>query len=269
MKRKPAVSGMFYPSQENELRMMLEKLLVSGNSAQKDKVKGIIVPHAGYVYSGKVAGLTYANVAIPERIIILGPNHTGLGAAVSVMSEGIWEIPGHEAVIDEQIAQKICERCSYAQSDTLGHMREHSIEVQLPFILHLNPHIRFVPISLGTHSREVLEDLGEAISETVSEIRDDVLIIASSDMSHYVSQQDAEHFDQMAIEKILKMDHSGLIDTVTSEDISMCGLSPVVVMMVACSSLGATKSTLIHYNTSAEVSGDTSQVVGYAGMKIC
>jgi AmmeMemoRadiSam system protein B len=147
-------------------------------------------------------------------------------------------------------------------------MKEHSLEVQLPFIKFCNPDVKFVPVTIATHSMGSLEDLGIAVASAVKESEKDILIIASSDMSHYVSQKDAEYYDKLAIDKIEKLDYKGLMQVVEEENISMCGAAPVTALIKACNELGAKSCSLVHYNTSAETSGDTAQVVGYAGMTI-
>ncbi len=267
MNRKPAVAGSFYPLKSDDLNTVVSKYISAGKEGSEE-VKAIIVPHAGYVYSGKVAGLVYSEVAVPDKIILIGPNHTGLGSAVSIMCSGTWEIPGKKVNIDSDLAEKISEYSSSAEVDIKAHMMEHSLEVQLPFAVYNNPDISFVPIIIGTHQPDVLEELGEAIAKVVMETDSKILLIASSDMSHYISEEAAEYYDKMAIEKIKFLDYKGLLEVVDRENISMCGAGPVAVVLKACELLGASKAELVHYNTSAEASGDTSQVVGYAGLKI-
>ncbi|MBN2407099.1 MAG: AmmeMemoRadiSam system protein B [Elusimicrobia bacterium] len=263
MIRKPAVRGMFYPEREKDLRAQVLGYMSRG-SGNREKAKGIMVPHAGYIYSGKVAGLTYSRVAVPDKIIIVGPNHTGLGTPVSVMSEGEWEMPGGNISIDAGIAGRIISASSYAEADTYAHLNEHSLEVQLPFLLYSNMNMSFVPVVIGTNDGEILEDVGRSIAEAVE--GEDALIVASSDMSHYVSQAEAEKYDRMAIDRILELDREGLLKVVRERNISMCGAGPVAAVIEACLRLGARESELVHYNTSAEASGDRTQVVGYAGV---
>ncbi len=261
--RKPAVAGSFYPSENNAV----EKYLTKG-AGVKEKAKGIVVPHAGYIYSGKVAGLVYSEVEIPGKVILIGPNHTGMGAAVSVMDKGVWEILGNKIEIDTELAKKVLKYSSYAEADIQAHLQEHSLEVQLPFIIYSNSNIKFVPITMGVQSLAVIEDIGDALARAVEEDDEDILLVASSDMSHYISQKDAEYLDKMAIEKMELLDYKGLIEVVNEESISMCGAGPVAAVLKACKLLGSRSGKLVHYNTSAETSGDTLQVVGYAGMKI-
>ncbi|MFH1416226.1 MAG: AmmeMemoRadiSam system protein B [Elusimicrobiota bacterium] len=265
MIRKASVAGMFYPAIPDTLYKEVDKYLVR---SEAELVKAIIVPHAGYVYSGKVAGLTYSQVIIPDTILLVGPNHTGLGAAVSVMDTGKWSIPGKDIEIDEDISAKLLSYSSYAQSDTMAHLNEHSLEVQLPFLYRINPAVKFVPITIGTHDINVIEDVGAAFSKIIEESDKDILMVASSDMSHFISEQEAEKYDRMAIEKIEALDYRGLMEVVERENISMCGAVAAAVVLKACVDLGAGSAELVHYNTSAEASGDTGRVVGYAGMKI-
>ena len=267
MIRKCCVAGSFYPADEKQLFDTVKKYILAGKNTN-EIVQGIVVPHAGYIYSGKVAGLTYSEVAIPDKVIIIGPNHTGMGEAVSVMTEGVWEMPQRKVRVDLDLAESIIKNSTYAKDDNEAHLMEHSIEVQLPFILFKNPALSFVPIIVSSIDIALLEDVAESIASSIEAVDDDVLIIASSDMSHYVPQKEAEHLDNLAIEKIKSLDYRGLLKTVAKEHISMCGAAPVAIMLKAAKILKASKGELVHYNTSAETSGDTGQVVGYAGVKI-
>ncbi len=267
MIRKCCVAGSFYPSDEKQLFDIIKKYILAGKNTN-DIVQGIIAPHAGYIYSGKVAGLTYSEVHIPDTVIIIGPNHTGIGPQISIMNSGSWEIPGHSIEIDADLADNIIKYSSFAKSDNTSHLTEHSIEVQLPFILFKNPSVKLVPIILGSANIEMIENLADAIIESIKIKGSNVLIIASSDMSHYISQKEAEFYDMMALNKIKTLDYSGLLNIVEKENISMCGAAPVAVTLASSKKLGAEYAELIHYNTSGEVSGDNSQVVGYLGAKI-
>ena len=267
MIRKPRVAGMFYPGTVEELNSIVTKYLDCGPESKK-KAMGIVVPHAGYIYSGKVAGMTISSVEIPGIVILLGPNHSGRGEAVGVVNEGEWEIPGRSVEIDTELADELVSASDYAALDIEAHAGEHSLEVQLPFITAVNPDVKIVPVCIGTHNMEILEDLGSAIAEIMSGRENDIMLLASSDMSHYISQSEAQHYDHMVIDRIKALDHIGLMDVVSEENISMCGAAPVAVLIKACSEMGALSAELVHYNTSAEASGDTSEVVGYAGLII-
>jgi len=267
MIRKPAVEGAFYPSDTKKLNEAVKAFINKGSNRNR-KATGVVSPHAGYVYSGKTAGMVFSEVSVPDRVILIGPNHTGLGVPVSVMTEGEWEIGGKKVPVDNETAQQILKFCRFAQSDFEAHLSEHSLEVQLPFLLFKNPDLKFVPVVLATFNEQALEELGEAVAHTIEDAVGDVLIVASSDMSHYVTEETARKKDQLAIEQILKLDWKGLIEVVEREDISMCGAAPVAVMLKAAQVLLAEKAQVINYTTSAEASGDTSQVVGYAGIKV-
>ena len=225
------------------------------------------MPHAGYIYSGQVAGAVYSELNLPSRIIILCPNHTGLGAPMSIMPAGAWRTPLGDVRIDVEIASRLLERNRDLEPDTLAHAREHAIEVQLPFLQKLaDQPFQFVPIVVGTGQFESLELLGETMAETIVEIDRDILMLASSDMNHYESESITRLKDAWAINEILRLDPAGLYETVRRRKISMCGFGPTVAMLTAARKLQASAAKLVQYSTSAEVSGDFERVVGYAGI---
>jgi len=226
------------------------------------------VPHAGYIYSGHVAGAVYARLDLPRRCILMCPNHTGVGHPVAIMSTGAWETPLGQAPIDSKLAADLKQRFPLLGEDAEAHRAEHGAEVQLPFLQARNPDCTFVPIALGTSRFEVLQALGVAIAEAVQAVGEPVLLIASSDMNHYENDTITRAKDQKAIERILVMDAHGLYDVVMNEDISMCGFGPTVVMLTAARRLGATGTELVRYATSGDVSGDRERVVGYAGILV-
>lgn len=264
--RKPAVAGYFYPGEPDSLRKELERCL-SAPPSQK-KAIGIVSPHAGYIYSGGVAGEVYQRVELPNRFIILSPNHTGAGEPYSIMPEGEWATPLGSAQIDEELAKKFMGRCPLLTEDLEAHRTEHSLEVQIPFLQYLKKDFRFVPVTLSYISYKACEEVGRALAKTIRETQDPILIIASSDMNHYESQQIAERKDFLAIEKIEALDPQGLYETVKKNGISMCGIIPTTIMLVAAKELGATKGELIRHATSGDVTGDYGSVVGYAGLII-
>ena len=264
--RSPVVAGTFYPADAESLNAELDRLIPSEN--EKRKAIGIISPHAGYIYSGAAAGELISAVTIPKKIIILGPNHTGLGPAASIMAEGMWSLPNGNVNIDSHLAEKLISNAEILSSDRLAHAREHSIEVQIPFLLHQRQDIDIVPIALMGLSIDSCRELGHSIAKAIISSDEDVLIVASSDMTHYESAESAERKDHMAIEKILALDPEGLLDVVVRNQISMCGVIPATVMLFAAKELGATKATLLRYTNSGEVSGDYEKVVGYAGMMV-
>jgi AmmeMemoRadiSam system protein B len=266
MIRKPAVAGRFYPANPGELKKMIEGFITPGE--KKIKAKAVVSPHAGYIYSGAVAGAVFSQIEIPNKIIILGPNHTGYGAQTAIMTEGSWELPFGEVAIDEEFARLILEKSTILSEDVEAHLYEHSLEVQLPFIQYLKEDITIVPIALATHNQGKLTEIGEAIGEAIAESKEEVLMVASSDMTHYEDQKSAEQKDKLAINEILALSPEKLLDTVVSYSITMCGVAPVVIALISANKLGAKSAKLIKYATSGDISGDYSQVVGYAGIII-
>lgn len=267
MRRKPAVAGYFYPSHPNELTRLIEKFV----DPDKDKVKAnaIICPHAGYIYSGAVAGAVYSSVELPDRYILLGPNHREVPTLMATYPDGSWATPLGELMVDSTLKKKIIESCSLVEESEEAHAYEHSIEVQLPFIQYFRPSASIVPIAISYYAHfSQLEELGETISEAILTVEEPVLIVASTDMSHYVSAETAQEKDYLAIRKVEELDAQGLIETVTRKSISMCGYLPTAVAIIAAKKLGAKKGELIKYQTSGDVTGDYSEVVGYAGIRI-
>ena len=264
--RHPAVAGRFYPRDRDTLLEEVRSYL--SPQAATAPALGCVVPHAGYVYSGVVAGAVYARIDLPRQCIVLCPNHTGKGRPLAIMSSGAWETPLGQAPIDSALAGALQERFDLLTEDENAHRSEHAIEVELPFLQVRRPDFSFVPIALGTGQFEILEKLGDAIAEVVQQHRERILIIASSDMNHYESDAVTRVKDHKAIERILALDARGLFDVVAKEKISMCGLGPTVAMLTATRRLGATSAELIRYATSGDVSGDREMVVGYAGMVV-
>lgn len=266
--RHPAVAGRFYPADPDDLRAEVQSFLAPSPAADHAPVHaiGCIAPHAGYMYSGHVAGSVFARIQIPQRCIVLCPNHTGMGRPLAIMSEGAWETPLGEVPIDHELAAALKQRFSMLQEDSAAHRAEHAAEVELPFLLMRQPKLTFVPIALGTGQLDVLEALGIALADVVATEKDSVLIVASSDMNHYESDAITRAKDHRAIERILTLDPRGLHDVVTQQHISMCGFGTAVAMLTAARKLGAKSAELVKYATSGEVSGDYNRVVGYAGV---
>lgn len=264
--RTPAVAGSFYPGARDSLTSELENLM--GKAKEKIKAIGVVSPHAGYVYSGAVAGELLSCVIIPRKVILLGPNHTGLGSRASIMLKGAWDLPNGTAVIDSSLAEKILQNSDLITADIKAHIREHSLEVQIPFLLHERQDVKIVPVTLMGLGLDDCKSLGLAIAEAVRSCPEDVLIVASSDMTHYESQESATEKDRKAIERVLSLDPVGLLNVVAENSITMCGVIPTAVMLFAATALGAKKASLIRYATSGDVSGDYDQVVGYAGMVV-
>lgn len=266
MIRAPAVAGQFYPGTLRDLDKEVGRL--TRDVAERIPARGVVVPHAGYVYSGGVAGEVFSSVELPDRHVIFCPNHTGLGADAAVMSRGAWRMPWGDVPIDESLADRLRAACPLLSEDRSAHAREHSLEVQLPFLRRFRDPFRFVPIALGRLSLPDCRTLGEAVASVIRDDPSPPLLIASSDMTHYESDATARKKDQKAISRILALDPEGLYKTVRSERITMCGVIPATVVLFAAVSLGATEARLVKYSTSGDVSGDHGQVVGYAGLAI-
>ena len=264
--RHPAVAGRFYPRDRNRLREDVESYLAPQSAPAT--ALGCVVPHAGYVYSGAVAGAVYAQIDLPRRCIVLCPNHTGKGRPLAIMSSGAWETPLGSAPIDSALAEVLKERFALLTEDESAHRSEHAIEVELPFLQVRRPNFNFVPIALGTGQFEILEKLGEAVAEVVKEQKEGILLIASSDMNHYENDAVTRVKDHKALDRILALDPAGLYEVVTRQDVSMCGFGPAIVMLTAAKELGAKSAELIRYATSGDVSGDRDTVVGYAGVAV-
>jgi MEMO1 family protein len=266
--RHPAVAGRFYPNDADDLREEVRACLSQTPQRKPVRAVGCIVPHAGYMYSGHVAGAVFAALEIPELCLVLCPNHTGVGSALAIMSEGAWETPLGPVAIDHSFASALKQRCPLLHEDSSAHRNEHAAEVELPFLQMRQPQLKFVPIALGAHQFEALRQLGEAIADVIAAQNNAVLIVASSDMNHYESDAITRVKDHKAIEPILALDARALYDVVTQQNISMCGFGPAVAMLTAAKKLGATSAELVKYATSGDVSGDRDRVVGYAGVLV-
>jgi len=266
--RHPAVAGRFYPSDSESLRGKVYSYLSEAPTQKTILALGCIAPHAGYMYSGHVAGAVFAGLEVPELCVVMCPNHTGMGRPLAIMSDGSWETPLGPVPIASDFATSLKQRCSLLHEDSAAHRSEHAIEVELPFLQIRQPRLRFVPIALGTGQFEALEQLGIALAEAIVAHRKSVLIVASSDMNHYESDAITRIKDQSAIEPILRLDARGLYDVVTQQHVSMCGFGPAVTMLTAAKRLGATSAELVKYATSGDISGDRDAVVGYAGIAV-
>jgi AmmeMemoRadiSam system protein B len=266
MLRSAVVAGQFYTGQKEGLLEAVDALMPP--TASKQSTIAVMSPHAGYVYSGKVAGRTFAGVKIPSEVIILGPNHHGRGHAAAVYASGAWATPVGETAIAAKLADRILIECPMAAEDTLAHRFEHSLEVQLPFLQMKAPEASIVPICIGRMPHDQLLEMGNGIARAILSRPEPPLIVASTDMTHYESAKQAREKDFMALEKVLEMDPAGLYDVVSEHSISMCGVLPTVVMLQAAKTLGAAKAELVLYRNSGDVTGDQSEVVGYAGVVI-
>jgi MEMO1 family protein len=264
MLREPAVAGSFYEKDAPALKKHLASYITE--KPNKIKAKAIVVPHAGYIYSGRVAGEVYSSIEIPDIIILLGPNHTGDGVPVSVMNTGEWRTPLGDVKINEPLANEILKNTKAAEKDTKAHAREHSLEVQLPFLQSLKKNFSFVPIIFGEYDIKKLSDVASAIAAALK--GKDALIVASTDLTHYEEAGLAKEKDMLVLQAIEKLDAEGLVKEVAANDISMCGWMPTYVAIKAAKLLGAKEGRLIKYMNSGDVSGDYSSVVGYGGAAI-
>jgi hypothetical protein len=265
MTRHPIASGRFYPGTAEQLKALIETF-VEPDGDKTDAI-GIVSPHAGYIYSGAVAASVISRIEPADTYIILGPNHTGMGKPFSIMTVGSWQTPLGDVPIDSDLAQNILVSSRHLQEDRTAHQGEHSIEVQLPLLLYFKPDLKIVPIVLAVATLDIYREIAAAIAQAINESPDKkIVIVASSDMTHYESHEAASAKDKRAIDDILKMDEAALLDRVIRERISMCGYAPVVTMLAAVKKLGARSAELVRYQTSGDASGDYSSVVGYAGI---
>ncbi len=266
MIREPAVAGQFYPGSASQLRKMI-KGMVDENAEKTDAI-GLVLPHAGFVYSGPVVGAVLSRVRVRATAVILCPNHTGRGKLYSLMVEGGWKTPLGQVDIDTELARKILEQSHYLEEDAAAHAYEHAVEVQLPFLQYFKPDIKMVPIVLAQANLETYREIGRDIARAVSSLGHEALIIASSDMTHYESQDAASEKDARAVQAMLELDEEELVRRVAKFDITMCGYGPAAAMMAAAKELGAGRAELVKYLTSGDTSGDYSSVVGYAGIMV-
>lgn len=265
MLRQPAVAGRFYPSDPAQLSGLIREF-TSVPGAVAKRVKACLMPHAGYVYSGPVSGEVFANALIPQRVIVLGVRHRPPGAPLAILSEGAWRTPLGDARIDQKLAERLKAACPLLLEDDVAHSQEHSLEVQIPFLQVLQPGFTFVPIALGSGNFDILVKVGEGLGQVLAAEKEEVLLLATSDLNHYEDDATTRVKDGKAIDQLLKMDARGLYDTCRREEISMCGLGPAVAMLTALHVIQAKGAGLIRYATSGEHSGDLDAVVGYAGM---
>ena len=262
--RNPAVAGRFYPADKPGLDRMLARIVPV---RPRRRAVAVVVPHAGYVYSGAIAGDTYASSVIPDRVVVLCPNHTGRGARAALFAAGRWQMPGGALPVDAELAARLLSETSL-EVDTSAHEYEHAVEVQLPFLQHANQNVRITPICLSALPLDECVTLGEAMARVIGSLDEAILIVVSTDMSHYLAAHDAERLDRLALAPLLSLDAEQLYRTVRARDISMCGYVPATVGAVACRALGARSAELIRYGHSGHVSGDFDRVVGYAGLLV-
>lgn len=266
MMRQPAVAGQFYSADRSQLISEISSLI--DERQPKRKALGVLAPHAGYIYSGAVAGAVFGSVEIPETVIILGPNHHALGDAAALFPAGEWLTPLGNVAVEPRLSELVLGNSRILRADSSAHRFEHSIEVQIPFLQYLRPEIKIVPICLSYLDYVSCHALGMSLAQSIQSFGKDVLIVASTDMSHYEPDAVARNKDNLALKEVLELDPEGLYAVVTGMGISMCGIIPATVMLVAALNRGATRCELIRYATSGDVSGDRRQVVGYAGVMV-
>jgi AmmeMemoRadiSam system protein B len=265
--RPPAVAGSFYEASPKALRQQVERCFSANPpAAAKEPFIGAVVPHAGLMYSVHVAAALYDAAQLPKRFVILCPNHTGLGHFAAINRDGDWRTPFGNVPVDAVLADALLKRTALLADDAKAHAREHSLEVQLPFLQQLLADFTFVPICLGYPRYELCEEVGNAIADVVAGQNEPIGILASSDLNHYENQESTLRKDQLAIDAILALDPRHLWKVVEEEDISMCGYIPTTAMLIAALRLGATSARLIKHATSGDVNGDYSGVVGYASI---
>lgn len=282
-KRATAVAGMFYPDNTTELRALIDQSFsnqrfgpgkvrsstLSANN-QDRKIYGIVSPHAGYIYSGAIAANGFYEVASVNfrDVIMVGPNHYGIGSWVAGMREGTWETPLGEVQVNSQMADEIKKRSAALDFDDYAHSRDHCLEVQLPFLQYVKQDFKIVPVVLVSQNRDIALDLGNAISQTVMEMNalDSTLLLASSDFTHYEPNSEAHKKDGELIKTILSLDVSRFYTILERMNISACGYGAIATMMVAAKNLGATRGELLKYATSGDVTGDVGAVVGYSSI---
>jgi AmmeMemoRadiSam system protein B len=264
MIREPIVAGQFYPSSPSSLEAQISKFI--DKKVPKEETIGVVSPHAGYVYSGSVAGAVMSRIKFKDTFVIMGPNHTGYGKRYSIMSEGTWKTPLGSIEIDSKLGKQILAESKNLEEDQIAHLYEHSVEVQIPFLQYLNKDFKIVPIVLSHGPRAVYKEIGKAIAKAIKDLKAETVIIASSDMTHYESQESAKKKDTQAINAILELNEDELLNRIEKLNISMCGYAPAVCLISAARELGATRAELVKYQTSGDVTGDYSGVVGYAGI---
>ncbi|MFH1282318.1 MAG: AmmeMemoRadiSam system protein B [bacterium] len=261
MIRHSIYSGTWYPRSQEDIKDYIDP------KAKPLNAIAALCPHAGWLYSGKTAGKVYSRLPVADVYVIIGPNHSGHGAPLSIYKQGVWKMPMGDVNINEETAKLIINNSEFLQEDYNAHSREHSIEVQIPFIQYFNNKAEIVPISMMSDEDEICSDIGRSISSAIKKLPNKkFLIIASSDMSHYENRKIAKDNDSYAIDQILSLNPESLLEVVSNRGISMCGAGPVASMIYAAKDLGALEAQMIHYSTSGDITGDDESVVSYAGI---
>lgn len=265
--RAPAVAGRFYPANAATLDRDVKRYLQASGRAPRRHL-AVMAPHAGYVYSGAVAGAVFADTEVPARVVVLAPNHTGRGRPGALWPAGAFLLPGGEVPVDGELCELLLAGCDRLEIDREAHRHEHALEVELPFLRARRPDVKVTPVILGGLDGDACVAIGEALARVGGALGEEVLVVASSDMSHYLPDGEARRIDRRALEPLLQLDPEGLYRRVRDEDISMCGILPATAMLAYARARGATRAELLAYATSADAFGDTSSVVGYAGVTV-
>ncbi len=276
-KRPPAVAGMFYPESPKELQTLIDHSFRDARfgpgrappSENRRRIYGIVSPHAGYVYSGAVAANGFYEVSSFDfqNVIMVGPNHYGIGSGVATMREGVWETPLGGVGVNSELSLEVSKRSGLIDFNDFSHSRDHCLEVQLPFLQYSRSDFQIVPVILMMQDIDTAFDLGKAIAETITErARNDTLLIASSDLTHYEPNPDAHRKDGELIRAILALDVHKFYSVLERLDVSACGYGAIASIMIAAKSLGATRGELLRYATSGDVTGDKNAVVGYSSI---
>jgi len=271
MIRQPAVAGQFYPAAPQQVESELDTLIRPA-PARRAAIAAV-VPHAGWMYSGATAGVVYSNVRIPNHIIMVGPNHHGVGSAYALFDAGAWRTPTGDVAIDEPLAADLLDNCDLLAADARAHSLEHSLEVQVPMLRRVNPQVKIVPVLIGggwpeSGGRPNLRAIGDAIAAVVRTYGRPVLLLASTDLNHYEDQETSHVKDKLVLDAVVNLDEDGLMQRVKEVDVSMCGVAPTYIVIHAAKKLGAQHAELLDYRTSGDVTGDFSAVVGYGGVVI-
>ena len=269
MLRQPAVADRFYDGDPTKLHKSLKGLIPE--SSDKISAKAVLSPHAGYIYSGGVAGETFARISIPETVILLGPDHHGQHhdqrRPLAVGTQD-WDMPLGRVPLANDLAQDLLSSSALFTAENRPHLYEHSLEVQVPFLQYFQKDLHILPVVVSRLSLQQCRQAATELTQAIRYSNRPALLVASTDMTHYLSRKQASEQDQLALDHILGLDADGLYDTVLSRRISMCGIMPTTITLLAAAELGAEQAELVRYTDSGEVSGDTEQVVGYAGVII-
>jgi len=271
--RTPAVAGMFYPGEKNELKESIHQCFLHTfgpgklpPTEEKKKIYGVICPHAGYMYSGPIACHSFYSISSesPELFIIIGPNHWGIGCNVAAMKDCSWETPLGQVEVDTEAASELSKISNIVDLDFFSHTKEHSLEVQIPMLQEVYSKFKILPIILIDQEKNAAEEIGEAIA-TIAKQKNS-MIIGSSDFTHYEPNEFAHEQDKALIEPILDLDVDQFYKVLYEKNVTACGYGAIASTMIACKKLGATKGELLKYATSGDVTGDTSSVVGYGSI---